>query len=273
VDVSLSLSVCVCLSLYVYVYKCVCVCLFMIENLFRDFESVQSVFLVGDHREHNTLLLYPNFEYEQVNFKKLKDEELREFFNSLIVSVNSFLAPFERIVNFDIIDRDFDIENGELTPKGTYKRKAIEKNFADTIKSMYGKKYIAFKINKLELRVPKWFLRVKGLTSDDLRLKSSTLSLKQFKKKLKIKSANKDTVQIGSLWYSIPNAYFNLGKFINTPDLWVGNLEFENFVGEVILQRSLERESKASDIKVLPKKTDKGESKIVDELKSLIKKK
>ncbi|MCH7675661.1 GNAT family N-acetyltransferase [candidate division KSB1 bacterium] len=243
-----------------------------IENLFRDFESVQSVFLVGDHREHNTLLLYPNFEYEQVNFKKLKDEELREFFNSLIVSVNRFLAPFERIVNFDIIDRDFDIEKGELTPKGTYKRKAIEKNFADIIKSMYGKKYIAFKINKLELRVPKWFLRVKGLTSDDLRLKNSTLSLKQFKKKLKIKSANKDTVQIGSLWYSIPNAYFNLGKFINTPDLWVGNLEFENFVGEVILQRSLERESKASDIKVLPKKTDKGESKILNELKNLIKK-
>ena len=240
-----------------------------IENLFRDFESVQSVFLVGDHREHNTLLLYPNYEYTQVNFKKLKDEELREFFNSLIVSVNRFLAPFERIVNFDIIDRDFDVAKGELTPKGTYKRKAIEKNFAEPIKSMYGKKYIAFKINKLELRVPKWFLRVKGLTSDDLRFKNSTLSLKQFKTKLKIKSANKDTVQIGSLWYSIQNIYFNLGEFINTPDLWVGNLEFENFVGEEILQRSLERESKVSNIKVLPKKTDTTGSGILNELQGL----
>ncbi len=243
-----------------------------IENLFHDFESVQNVFLVGDHREHNTLLLYPNSEYEQVNFKKLKDEELREFFNSLIVSVNKFLAPFERILNFEIIERDFDAQQGELTPKGTPKRKTIEKNFADLIKGMYGKKYLAFKINKIEFRVPKWFLRVKGLTSDDLSFRNSTLSLKQLKKKLKIKTASHDTVKIGSLWYSIPSSYFNLGEVINSPDLWVGNLAFENFVGEDILQRSLEREIKTPDITILPKKIDKPEPKIVTELKGLIKK-
>ncbi len=30
------------------------------ENLFRDFEPVAQAFLVGDHREYNTLLVWPN---------------------------------------------------------------------------------------------------------------------------------------------------------------------------------------------------------------------
>ena len=34
-----------------------------VENLFRDFESVGRVFLVGDHREYNILLIYPNPDY------------------------------------------------------------------------------------------------------------------------------------------------------------------------------------------------------------------
>jgi long-chain acyl-CoA synthetase len=33
-----------------------------VENLFRDFEAVSQAFLVGDHREYNTLLVWPNYE-------------------------------------------------------------------------------------------------------------------------------------------------------------------------------------------------------------------
>lgn len=245
-----------------------------IENLFHDFESVQSVFLVGDHRETNTLLLYPNYDYEQVSLRKLNHEELREFFSSLIVSVNRFLAPFERIVNFAIIDRDFDPGKGELTPKSTYKRKVIEENFRDIIEDMYGKKYLVFIINKIEVRVPKWFLRVRGLTADDLKMKNTILSIKPFKQKLKIKPSNQKAgiVQIGSLWYAIPDQYVDLGKFINTPLLWIGNLEFEKFVGEEILLRSLDRDGKMPGITVLPKRPEKSESKSFSELNGLNKK-
>jgi long-chain acyl-CoA synthetase len=33
-----------------------------IENLFRDFENIKQVFLVGDHRAFNTVLIYPNYD-------------------------------------------------------------------------------------------------------------------------------------------------------------------------------------------------------------------
>ena len=38
-----------------------------VENLFRDFESVGRAFLVGDHREYNTLLIHPNPDYHALD--------------------------------------------------------------------------------------------------------------------------------------------------------------------------------------------------------------
>ena len=39
----------------------------------------------------------------------------------MIISVNSFLSPFERIINYVIIHRDFSLEKNELTNKGSIK--------------------------------------------------------------------------------------------------------------------------------------------------------
>ena len=83
-----------------------------IENLFQDFESIKTVFLVGDGKEFNTVLIYPNFGNENIALYQGKTSEIRELFSSMILSVNSFLSPFERIVNYVVINRDFYEENG-----------------------------------------------------------------------------------------------------------------------------------------------------------------
>jgi long-subunit acyl-CoA synthetase (AMP-forming) len=79
-----------------------------IENLFREFESVGRAFLVGDHKEYNTLLIYPNPDYKELDFSSMSNQDVRDHFRSLVVSVNKFVAPFERVVDFAIIDRDLD---------------------------------------------------------------------------------------------------------------------------------------------------------------------
>ena len=71
-----------------------------IENMFRDFDSVGRVFLVGDHREYNTLLIYPNPKCRDSTSRRLSPQEMQDHFRSLVVSVNKFLAPYERIVDF-----------------------------------------------------------------------------------------------------------------------------------------------------------------------------
>ena len=68
-----------------------------IENLFQDFESIKTVFLVGDGKEFNTVLIYPNFQNEKIAAYERKTSEIRELFSSMILSVNSFLSPLSLI--------------------------------------------------------------------------------------------------------------------------------------------------------------------------------
>ena len=128
-----------------------------IENLFRDFDSVGRIFLVGDHRAYNTALIYANPEDEALDLEALSPEDLKSHFRSLVVSANSFLAPFERIVDFAVIDRDFDAEQGELTAKGTFRRKTIERTFADEIRLLYRRRKLTVggrRCHRTQLAVP-----------------------------------------------------------------------------------------------------------------------
>ena len=83
-----------------------------IENLFQDFDLVNSVFLIGDGREFNTVLIWPNHENSLIDFQIKSEQEIRDLYSAMILSVNNFLSPYERIVNFAIIDRDFSESEG-----------------------------------------------------------------------------------------------------------------------------------------------------------------
>ena len=91
------------------------------------------------------------------------------------MSANAFLAPFERIVDFAVIDRDFDPERGELTPKGTYRRKVIERNFADTIKLLYRRTTLS--LGGAEITVPNWLFQALGITAQELEIDDDRLTL------------------------------------------------------------------------------------------------
>ena len=91
-----------------------------IENMFQDFDGIKSAFLVGDGLEFNTLLIYPDSGTLPMDISNASLITIRDYYSSLVQSVNSFLAPFERVVNFAIVKRDFNPDD-ELTQKGTYK--------------------------------------------------------------------------------------------------------------------------------------------------------
>ena len=72
-----------------------------IENLFRDFEFVKQVFLVGDHRPFNTLLIFPDLISDNSPLKKMDEQQLQDYFSTVIVSVNNFLSSdSKRLRNF-----------------------------------------------------------------------------------------------------------------------------------------------------------------------------
>ncbi len=51
--------------------------------------------------------------------------------------LNSKLNKWETIKKFEILDRDFTVEAGELTPSLKVKRKAVEEKYRDILDAMY----------------------------------------------------------------------------------------------------------------------------------------
>ncbi|MFC2094185.1 GNAT family N-acetyltransferase, partial [Bacteroidota bacterium] len=209
-----------------------------IENFFREFEYVLQVFLVGDHRAFNTVLIYPDFDSDDSPLKEMNDKQKQEYFSSLIVTVNKFLAPFERILDFRLTERPFSEEKGELTPKGTYKRRVIELNFDKVIDSMYTKNYISIIVNDVEVRIPNWFLREKGLLSRDISAGTDGVKIPKISASLTIKRQQKDSniFRIGGYNYQIESQYIDMQIFLTNPIYWTGNNDLFNFSGEAIYQ-------------------------------------
>ena len=139
-----------------------------IENLFQDFETIKSVFLIGDGKEFNTVLIYPDPKNDIIDMANMSSKEIRTYFSSLVFSVNSFLPSYERIVNYAIIPRDFLKGKNEFTSKNTYKRKNIINNFSNIVKPMYEKSYISLIKSNYEIRIPNWLLREKRITRRDI---------------------------------------------------------------------------------------------------------
>ena len=209
-----------------------------IENLFRDFEFVKQVFLVGDHRPFNTLLIFPDLISDNSPLKKMDEQQLQDYFSTVIVSVNNFLAPFERIVDFRLINRAFNDDQNELTPKGTYKRRVIEKNFEDIIILMYQKDHLSLPLGKYEIKIPNWFLREKGALSRDVFLKNNFLSIPKHNSSLEIKVVDeeKNVFQLGNYSYKISSKQIDLQDILTNPYYWLGNTDLVEFAGQGIFR-------------------------------------
>tara|TARA_Y100000590_G_scaffold15958_4_gene19276 strand:- start:333 stop:4823 length:4491 start_codon:yes stop_codon:yes gene_type:complete len=203
-----------------------------IENLFQDFEAIRSVFLVGDGKEFNTILLYPEPENDALDLVTMSTEETRTYFSSLVFSVNTFLPSYERIVNYAIIPRDFDHDHDELTPKNTYKRKKILKHFSDVIDPMYEKNYISLIHGDYEVKIPNWLLREKSLTRGDIRWDGKQIREYELTVGLSLKWTKK-SLRIGHYHYHTNETTVSLEKLLRDPTMWIGNQALVDFIGDV----------------------------------------
>jgi len=204
-----------------------------IEHMFEDFDAICSAFLVGDGLEYNTLLIYPDPNYENGN--NINEAVDRDYFKSLVQSVNSFLTPYERIVDFTIVERDFTFDRGERTQKNTYKRKRVLKNFSDTVKPMYAKNYFSLMHGGKEIRIPNWLIREKGVTTRNINWDGNTLSISGERNTVSISWCN-DKISIGNYSYEIKSDTLDLQLFLLSPVLWLGNIALVKFIGSPIFR-------------------------------------
>lgn len=119
-----------------------------LEGVFKRFSFISHAFLYGDGRPYCIMLFTLNELELRAQLKAegvavAPDERLslspavtRRVSNAVAV-INADLASYETIKNFAILEEDFSIENGLLTPTMKMKRKLIVARYAQVIESLY----------------------------------------------------------------------------------------------------------------------------------------
>jgi long-subunit acyl-CoA synthetase (AMP-forming) len=223
-----------------------------VENLFRDFEAVSQAFLVGDHREYNTLLVWPNQESPAVQGRS--PEQLRELLSSLVATANRFLAPFERVVAFQILPRALDLEHGELTHKQSFKREVVERNWQDVIDKMYEQKHLALALEGAFLRIPNWVLREMGVLQHEVGLEGGLLRAGDRTLAVGLVPEAHGSFRAGDLAYVADGAVLDLGALLGRPALWLGNEALKRFIGDEAFASLVARRRKGGgDLRLDPR--------------------
>ncbi len=194
-----------------------------VESRFAGVPGVKSVFLVGDGRPHNVLFIVPD-RGDEVLKAALDPESERAYYRRIISAANLDLAPYERVVNFAVLDRAFDPARGELTAKGSFNRKAIEASFRDLIDGLYRTSFVELRGDGFQVRIPLWFYRDLGILEDEIALGAD--GLRDLNRGLVLplrKDPETGDWLVGDLEYPIRASVLDLGLFARQPFLWGGN--------------------------------------------------
>jgi long-chain acyl-CoA synthetase len=119
-----------------------------IESLFKMEPIVNQVLLVGDKQPYVTALITVNIAAAETlkgmdEFKGrapsdiAKAPAVAEAVDSAVKRVNKQLAAFEQIRRFRIIDREFSIDRGELTPTMKVRRQQVIENHKQVVSELY----------------------------------------------------------------------------------------------------------------------------------------
>ncbi|SDL21792.1 AMP-dependent synthetase/ligase [Streptomyces indicus] len=116
------------------------------EFALQQSRFVSRAVMVGDHRPYPVALLTLDEEEirgwaarEGITLTSLQDPRIHTLIEEAVETANTQLARPARIRAFAILDEDFDIEGGLLTPSMKVRRKAVLERYADRIEALYAK--------------------------------------------------------------------------------------------------------------------------------------
>lgn len=121
-----------------------------IENMIRTIPMVEQAIVIGNARKFASALIVPAFDslktyakslgIEIKDFKGLvRHPRVVEYFKKKVDEVTKELAPHEKIKKIALLDQEFSVEGGELTPTLKVRRKFVEDKHREVIDSLYPK--------------------------------------------------------------------------------------------------------------------------------------
>jgi long-chain acyl-CoA synthetase len=116
-----------------------------VENALKTSQYVTQIVVLGDKRKFACALIVPNLDNVKkfASASKIPDSEILK--SKAVLSEiqrdldehSKDLAPFERVKKIALLEKEFTIESGELTPSLKIKRNVVEKRYKEVIDSLY----------------------------------------------------------------------------------------------------------------------------------------
>ena len=103
------------------------------------------------------------------------------------------------------------------------------------ISPLYEKNYSSLFFDNKEIRIPNWIIREIGTLKNNLKWDGEKLSIND-SSKLLILNWEKDSIRIGDFYYSNKTNILDFNSMIQSPNLWVGNFKFTDFMGSSIFR-------------------------------------
>jgi long-chain acyl-CoA synthetase len=120
-----------------------------IENKLKESRFIEQVIVLGAERKFVSALIVPSFSnlrtwLQQNGLANLTNEDairnarVRALFKQIVEENNANFNHVEQIKKFELLQREWSIETGEMTPKMSLKRKIIMEKYKDAIERIYG---------------------------------------------------------------------------------------------------------------------------------------
>ena len=119
-----------------------------IENKCKESPFIEQFMVVGADRKFVGALIVPSFgtlktwmedegiEYT-TNAAAVANPKVIELFTGIITEYNTFFNHVEQVKKFALLDKEWTVESGEMTPKLSLKRKVVMENCKAAIESIY----------------------------------------------------------------------------------------------------------------------------------------
>ena len=119
-----------------------------IEGILNLNPYISNALVIGDSRKFISALVVPNFEkleeyakQNNISFEDhcdlVKNEEIVRFIQEQVDRSAPNLASYEKVKKIALLDKEFEIEKGEITPTLKVKRNIVEEKYRGVIDAMY----------------------------------------------------------------------------------------------------------------------------------------
>ena len=119
-----------------------------IENKLKESLFIRNIMVVGENQKFCAALIVPEFDFikkwcEKKSVKEYLDkgmnceDAIKERISKEILHYNKRFSHIQQVKKFELVDEDWTIDTGELTPTLKLKRKVIKKKYENLIEKIY----------------------------------------------------------------------------------------------------------------------------------------